>query len=463
MANNGGILPFWGQGVENQALIWTERYSEFLKGETPRPARIVYQRDRARVIHSASFRRLQSKTQIFGLLESDFYRTRLTHSMEVAQIGSGLVEQLITVGEGQDYLEWLPSFYLIEAICLSHDLGHPPFGHGGEVALNYMMRHYGGFEGNAQTLRILAKLGEYTPENGIDLSRRTTLGVMKYPALYQEIIAKNPNYLQQLAEPEVQDFRTLDMSHWVPPKGLYLEEKPVIDWVLSPFSETDRYRFTELHCEPNKPHCVTLHKGFDTTIMELADDIAYGIHDLEDAVAMRMVDRALWEEKVMGSEVMHRYPLWNETMTERLFSGSSKGRKHAISKMVGIMVEAVQVVEDERFEHPLLRYQAQLPEAEQAVLNLLKQFVFDEVITVPEVKGMEYKGQLIVMELFKSLRANPKALLPRRTYQRYLQAESEQAQQRVICDYIAGMTNVYASKLYAKFFTPQQGSVFDRL
>ena len=449
--------------MENQALIWTERYSEFLKGLPPRTARIVYQRDRARVIHSASFRRLQSKTQIFGLLESDFYRTRLTHSMEVAQIGSGLVEQLITVGDGQAYLAWLPSFYLIEAICLAHDLGHPPFGHGGEVALNYMMRHYGGFEGNAQTLRILAKLGEYTPENGIDLSRRTTLGVMKYPALYHEIIAKNPNYLQQLAEPEVMDFRTLDMSRWVPPKGLYLEEEAVIDWVLSPFSESDRMQFTALSGGKEGRHWVTQHKAFDTTIMELADDIAYGIHDLEDAVAMRMVDKALWHEKVMNSEALKAYPLWDDQMTERLFSHSSKGRKHAISHMVGIMVEAVQVVEDERFEHPLLRYQACLPEPQQAVLNLLKQFVFDEVITIPEVKGMEYKGQLIVMELFKSLRANPQALLPKGTYRRYQKANSEQAQQRVICDYIAGMTNVYASKLYAKLFTPEQGSVFDRL
>ena len=85
------------------------------------------------------------------------------------------------------------------------------------------------------------------------------------------------------------------------------------------------------------------------------------------------------------------------------------------------------------------------------------------MITIPEVKGMEYKGQLIVMELFKSLRANPQALLPKGTYRRYQKANSEQTQQRVICDYIAGMTNVYASKLYAKLFTPEQGSVFDRL
>ncbi len=453
--------------VSSPEQSWTQRYSEFLQGQESRQARIVYQRDRARVIHSASFRRLQAKTQIFGLSESDFYRTRLTHSMEVAQIGSGLVEQLITVGtEGgkeADYLPWLPSMYLIEAICLAHDLGHPPYGHGGEVALNYMMRHFGGFEGNAQTLRILARLGEYTPENGLDLSCRTTLGVMKYPALYNEVIAHNADYQSQLLEPEVTDFRTLQMHRWNPPKSLYSEEKAIFDWVLSPFCESDRNHFTELTMCEGACHNRTRYKALDTTIMELADDIAYGIHDLEDAVAMKMVSRDLWQAEVMEDPVFKQYHLWGEEMTARLFSPSSRARKHAISKMVGLMVESIYIDQNPLFEHPLLRYQAKLAEGESAVLELLKRFVFKNVITIPEVKQMEYKGQLIVLDLFKSLRANPTTLLPRSTYAKYAQAESEQAQQRVICDYIAGMTNTYASRLYAKLFTPTQGSVFDVL
>lgn len=448
-----------------EELLWTERYTDFVEGKPARQARIVYQRDRARVIHSASFRRLQAKTQIFGLNESDFYRTRLTHSMEVAQIGSGLVEQLITVGDGQAYLDWLPSFYLIEAICLAHDLGHPPYGHGGEVALNYMMRDYGGFEGNAQTLRIMAHLGEYTDKNGIDLSRRATLGVLKYPAFYGDITQQNAAYQLQLKEPTVSDFRTLEMRRWNPPKSsVYNEEKAVYDWVMSAFCEADRQLFTELaDAENPQKFKQTRYKALDTTLMELADDIAYGIHDLEDALAMNMVPRALWDLEVMQNPDFMANPLWDSVMSDRLFSQSSKGRKHAISKMVGIMVESIHIVENTQFEHPLLRYQAQLGDAEMRVLESLKQFVYKNVITLPEVKSMEYKGQLIVLELFKSLRANPAALLPRNTYAKYQSAVNEMAQQRVISDYIAGMTNTYAAKMYAKLFMPTQGSIFDRL
>lgn len=443
-------------------LDWTQRYSDFLIGNKSRQERIVYQRDRARVIHSASFRRLQAKTQIFGLNESDFYRTRLTHSMEVAQIGSGLVEQLITVGEGQNHLNWLPSFYLIESICLAHDLGHPPFGHGGEIALNYMMRKYGGFEGNAQTLRILSRLGEYTTNNGIDLSRRATLGVLKYPAIYDDIIKKTPQYLEKIKQKDVTDFKTLNMQQWQPPKSIYNDEKIIFDWVLALFSEQDRAKFIELKAS-EQGFYKTQHKSLDTTLMEVADDIAYGVHDLEDAVAIGVLPKDLWQKKVIEHKVFQRHKLWEDEINNRLFSGRAKGRKHAISKIVGIMIESVKIIEKESFEHPLLRYQATLGKAEAEVLELLKSFIYENVITLPEVKGMEYKGQLIVLDLFKSLRANPQALLPRNTYEKFKYATNQRDKYRIISDYISGMTNTYASRLYEKLFTASQGSIFDRL
>ena len=170
--------------------VWLERRSES-EGSSGRGFNSTgddsqYQRDRARIIHSASFRSLQSKTQVLGLGESDFYRTRLTHSLEVAQVGSGICEWLRDQDDLHDCREWIPSFSLIEAICLAHDIGHSPFGHGGEVAMNTMMRDHGGFEANGQTLRILARLGEYSPHSGLDLTRRTMLGTIKYPTCYSD-------------------------------------------------------------------------------------------------------------------------------------------------------------------------------------------------------------------------------------------------------------------------------------
>ena len=143
---------------------WTMRFSG--DGTTrPKDHRDPFQRDKARILHSAAFRRLQSKTQVLSVGQHDFYRTRLTHSLEVAQIGSGLTAQLKQSEQDLDtdvLNQLIPSDPLIEALCLAHDLGHPPFGHGGEVALNYMMREHGGFEGNGQTFRIISHLEPYT-------------------------------------------------------------------------------------------------------------------------------------------------------------------------------------------------------------------------------------------------------------------------------------------------------------
>ena len=164
--------------------VWEERRSgKSLNRKND--SRTPFERDRARVIHSAAFRRLQSKTQILGTTEGDFHRTRLTHSMEVAQISRGLL--LVIERNQPEFQEYLPSSALLETICLSHDLGHPPFGHGGEVALNSMLHKHGGFEANGQTLRQLTKLEAHTPQYGLDLTRRSLLGVIKYPVFYEEV------------------------------------------------------------------------------------------------------------------------------------------------------------------------------------------------------------------------------------------------------------------------------------
>ena len=139
--------------------VWQSRIIEQYK-HRPNDNRSPWQVDRSRIIHAAAFRRLQAKTQIMGIGLNDFYRTRLTHSLEVSQIGTGILRHLKT--QHSDFNHF-PSTGLLETLCLAHDIGHPPFGHGGEVALNFFMRDQGGFEGNGQTLRIVTKLGEYYP------------------------------------------------------------------------------------------------------------------------------------------------------------------------------------------------------------------------------------------------------------------------------------------------------------
>ena len=176
--------------IKTSHLIWDQRHQPRTDSRDG-DHRSAAQRDKARVMHSAAFRRLQAKTQIHGIGLSDFFRTRLTHSLEAAQIGAGITEQLRQKFPEQANLLSLDG-HLIETICLAHDIGHPPFGHGGEIALNYMMRDYGGFEGNAQTFRIVSKLEPYTINNGMNLSRRTLLGLVKYPNYIDTLVVPYP-------------------------------------------------------------------------------------------------------------------------------------------------------------------------------------------------------------------------------------------------------------------------------
>lgn len=196
--------------------------------------------------------------------------------MEVAQIGSGICEHLKKHYKNNDkYIKWIPSLYLIEAICLTHDIGHPPFGHGGEVALNYCMSDCGGFEGNAQTLRIISKLGEYSPEHGFDLTRRTMLGILKYPCFYSKVNANSDSL----------ETNGLNLDNCQkPPKCIFDEESDVLEWILALFSDTDKEKFQEFkEGEPGEHH-KSKHKSFDTSIMDLADDIAFGILKCNEAI-----------------------------------------------------------------------------------------------------------------------------------------------------------------------------------
>lgn len=427
-----------------------------------------YYRDYARLVHSAAFRRLQAKTQVLGLGESDFYRTRLTHSLEVAQIGAGLVVhlraqlQLPTMPPQPRFESWLnllPSEKLIEAICLAHDLGHPPFGHGGERALNYAMRGAGGFEGNGQTLRILARLEKNSEDHGLNPTRRLLLGVLKYPANYSRVV--EPAFAQ--LEGDIFKYKDDELK---PPKCYHDEEGGVVRWVLEPFSADDQSRFQQVG-EDGK----TMFKALDTSIMELADDIAYGVHDLEDCVHLGLVREKHWHdmltEKPKGKQetygaILAEHPeldIWRE----QLFSEQEVARKKAVSNMVHALITTVSLRTVEGFEHPLLNVNADLDDKAKVLLKFLGALVRKHVIGTAQVRTLERKGQMIVFQLFEVLRSNPEAYLRESTFNKYKAAKdfSDKEGLRVICDYVSGMTDEYATKLYQRLFTPRFGSIFD--
>ncbi|MFO6422326.1 anti-phage deoxyguanosine triphosphatase [Motilimonas sp. KMU-193] len=428
---------------------WQQRLGNEANKQRLNDHRSPYQRDRARILHSAAFRRLQSKTQVLSTGANDFYRTRLTHSLEVSQIGTGIVAQLKQ--KQPELAHLLPSTSLIEAICLSHDIGHPPYGHGGEVALNYMMRAHGGFEGNGQTLRIVSKLEPYTPENGMNLARRTLLGLLKYPALISQVKS------DIAPEPPV-NFRQLKASDWAPAKGIYDDDKDILDWILMPLSDSDREHLSLTRPnEDPKNHQKTRYKSLDCSLMELADDFAYGIHDLEDAIAMGIVNKRLWQEQV-ACKLADIDGFWLSkdinNLTDKLFSDHHYQRKDAIGALVNALITSVHIQPVEiRFDEPLLQYHALLTPDMEQVLNVLKQFVFNYVISKTELQIMEYRGQQVVMELFEAFAGDPKRLLPNDTKARW-QAATEHGHSgyREIADYISGMTDGHALRLHGNLF-----------
>ena len=421
--------------------------------------RSPFQRDRARILHSAAFRRLQSKTQVMGSGQSDFYRTRLTHSLEAAQIGSGINAQLRSKYPEICQQHFPNDDSLVEAICLAHDIGHPPFGHGGEVALHYMMRDHGGFEGNGQTFRIVAKLEPFSDGYGMNLARRTLLGLIKYPQTLNNLASK--------VKPSMpQSYRQLKANEWHPPKGLYQDDLAILDWALSPLSENDRALY-QRKIEKTNGHSKTCFKSLDCSIMELADDIAYGIHDLEDAIVTGIVNKEDFDLHVV-EKLKQLDDNWLQeislTLSEHLFSNKHHLQKEAIGGLVNYLITAISIVDLNKdlnesptinFEEPILRYNAKHPKIANSALNIFKGFVYQFVIKQTVIQQLEYRGQQIVMELFEALSSDPERLLPGNAKHRWLLANNNgENAHRVIADYIAGMTDDYATNLYKMLFSP---------
>lgn len=438
--------------------IWEERRLD----EPPRAGdvRSEYDRDYARLIHSSAFRRLQAKTQVLGLGESDFYRTRLTHSMEVAQIGVGILKWLQSHHERDaKIIAALPEPALMNSICLAHDIGHPPFGHGGEVALNLCMRDSGGFEGNGQTLRILSRLDKYTERHGLNPTRRLLLGILKYPSPYGKTVQETaygkvpqPSWLCKAGE-----------QH--PPKCYMNDELDVVEWILRPLNDIEKQEFTKVSLHKSG-HLKPLHKGLDTSIMELADDISYSLHDLEDAISLNMITKKDWDQSNDAREYLFKNcDLNSSSLGIEIFSEESYKRKKAIGGLVHEFIKntAIRRTDILDAETSLVAWNAYMNDSHGQLLKHIFELVRIKVIKSSNVQQLEFKGQKLVIELFDALNSDPARLLPENSLKRY-QAENDEAKKkRIVCDFIAGMTDEYATRLYEKLHYPHKGSIFDRL
>lgn len=442
---------------------WAERHEPWKTA--PEDARSPFDVDYARIIHSASFRRLQGKTQILNLGDSDFYRTRLTHSLEVAQIAGGLTEQLRRLAD-HPAAAVLPERALVQLLGCAHDLGHPPFGHGGEVALHYAMARLTGpdwgFEGNGQTLRLLARLEHFSKCCGANLTRRAMLGVLKYPAPLGVLASSGRT---PALFPDMGGVRAVNPEVSAPPKGYLDSEAEVVDWMLAPLSPADREAFVAWTPQTGG-HGKTQHKSLDCSIMDVADDIAYGVHDLEDAISLGLVTREAFDREVpMALGVPYQTArAWEGTpeavwrdLRDGLF-GDPGARKRMIGRLVHLFITQVRFAEAAGFDEPLLRWRAALPDDAAALLRALKRLVLTDVIQSPEVQHLEFKGQRMVVDVMAALSAEPKRLLPRDVLVRW-----EAGDGRAICDHVSAMTDAGLLKTYERLFAPRMGSVFDRL
>ncbi len=441
--------------------MWTHRRSGQNHQRGANDHRDPYERDRTRVIHCPAFRRLQRKTQILGTDEGDFHRTRLTHSLEVDSIGRSIVRNLLMNHNHSNQLTGLlPNDDLVSVICLLHDIGHPPFGHGGEVALNYMMRDHGGFEGNGQTLRLLTKVENSYGPYGLDLTRRALLGILKYPVNRDWVVAPEQAPIHESIH------KTIKINDWLPPKAYFACEQGEVDWLLSPFSDDDKQLFQSLALKPQGSHVgKAAYHSFDCSIMDAADDIAYGVHDLEDAIHLRLIHREHLDtpefRQLLSDTALAKI---QDHLLTSLFSNELCLRKQAIGEMVNYFITSTQIaISNDAFENPIFKHHIVLSTEAGALLRYLMNTIYHHVIDSQEARTFEYGGQTVVLKLFDAISSNPASLLDQKNRLLFQEAEDETAAFRTVCDYIANMTDEYAYRMHERLFGFNTRTIFERL
>jgi dGTPase len=404
--------------------------------------RSAFQIDRDRVLHTPTFRRLQNKTQVFWSGEYDFYRTRLTHSLEVAQIGRAICHWLQSRADGPLRPDCFIDPDLVEAACLSHDLGHPPFGHAGERTLNFLMQDHGGFEGNAQTLRILTERIFSAKRTGMDPSRAFLDSILKYKSLWSElktVSGKNPK------------------NHF-----LYDHQHALLDWTMGGHD-------FPIELSPGKSR--DAFKSIECQIMDWADDTAYSLNDISDCVRAGF----LTTDKIHQWAEKNSIAIEAGGSLEKLMQAIRSGKVDPfIGKRIGRYIQSTTLRESVNFlSHQSMRYRYELVVAEDVrrESELFKKLAFEVVFLSPQLKQLEHKGNHMLHELWNLLErryitdgaidGQNFQLLGNDTAGEIEQAESNSAKARLICDFLAGMTDGYAARMYQRLFMPNFGSIHD--
>ena len=366
----------------------------FPEGESK--TRTPYQRDRDRILHCSAFRRLKHKTQVFLAHVGDYYRTRLTHSLEVAQIGRSIAREL---GLDEE---------LTETLSLAHDLGHTAFGHAGEDALHAAMEPFGGFDHNAQTLRIVTKLEQrYIPFNGLNLTWEALEGLVKH------------NGPLLTGDTKVEDLPFAIREH---------------------AAEQDLH----LHTWPSA----------EAQVAALSDDIAYNNHDIDDALRANLITLDDLRELPMTGDILRDIDKQHGDIDPRLIRYELV--REMISLMIGDLVTVVQSrLEENRIETaddvremggPLAAFSPEM----EAKHRTIKNFLYQRVYRHHKVNGSMSKARRVMRDLFSLMFAEPE-LLPDE-WRVNATAGDDEHKARIICDYLAGMTDSFAMEEHRRLF-----------
>ena len=347
--------------------------------------RSPYERDRARVIHSSSFRKLKYKTQVFIASESDYFRTRLTHSLEVSQISRSIC-RMLKLNED-----------LGETVALAHDLGHPPFGHNGEKALNIAMMDHGGFNHNDQTLRVLTHIEKRHPDfNGLNLTWESLEGIVKHNGIINDNIPFHTN--------------------------LY-----------------------------NNQHDLELYKQpfLESQIAAISDDVAYNNHDVEDAIRAGLLSIDQLEENVFFKNIIIQLKKEYNTIEDKLLMFQ------VLRKSMSIMIEDIYKQTKKNILEKNIKTKNDFQNQKNFIVTFspfmlskskdIKIFLFDNVYNHQNLIDKRQNVEKIISNLFKYFYNSPKKLP---NDWRNLNEPIE----RIICDYISGMTDRYASRLYKDLY-----------